>query len=135
MHVPEISALDVSQSESGRLDVDADTRISSEPRREFSCYFDPKEIEWLILRLQFDSLKVNVGSRSLSSGRLSALAASVGKSFLPINRGNLLTSEGWGCLHNVVKVSMISYFRHPNKKAKMIFHAGEECSHFEVRSS
>uniref|UniRef100_A0A093V7I5 40S ribosomal protein S17 n=1 Tax=Talaromyces marneffei PM1 TaxID=1077442 RepID=A0A093V7I5_TALMA len=94
-YVPEISALDVSQSESGQLDVDADTKD-------------------LLKSLGFDSPRSTL-SKSPSSSRLSALAAS-GKSFLPI-KGRNPTSKGWVFI-NVVKVSILPSSTPTTKKRK-----------------
>ncbi len=122
-YVPEISALDVSQS--SLVNSDADTK---DLLKSLGVSFPVILIKRNRVANFASTVRLPQGQRwlqSLSSSRLSALAASVGKLFIPTNRGNLLTSEGWVCLPNVVKLSMISYFRHPNKKAKMIFHASK----------
>jgi small subunit ribosomal protein S17e len=61
-YVPEISALDVSQSESGQLDVDADTKdLLKSLGVSFPIIVIYKKKRLLIwYLLQFDSLKVNV---------------------------------------------------------------------------
>lgn len=59
-YVPEVSALDVSQTESGQLDVDADTKdLLKSMGVSFSCL---QEKIWhpSLTISQFDNLKVNV---------------------------------------------------------------------------
>lgn len=62
-YVPEVSALDVSQTESGQLDVDADTKDLLKSMGVCSPVPAPVRIivdRWLMAILQFDNLKVNV---------------------------------------------------------------------------
>lgn len=62
-YVPEVSALDVSQTESGQLDVDADTKDLLKSMGVCSPVPAPVRIivdRWLMTILQFDNLKVNV---------------------------------------------------------------------------
>lgn len=58
-YVPEVSALDVSQTESGQLDVDADTKdLLKSLGVSFHCTM--QRLCTFLTTLQFDNLKVNV---------------------------------------------------------------------------
>lgn len=80
-YVPEVSALDVSQTESGQLDVDADTKdllknlgVSWPPATSLELTFD---IRLLTFAFYSSTTSRSTSSPSPSSSRLSAPAASV----------------------------------------------------------
>lgn len=82
-YVPEVSALDVSQTESGQLDVDADTKdLLKSMGVSFSRFTKEKE---LFLTVYSSTTSRSTSLPSLSSSRLSVPAASVPAKFCARN--------------------------------------------------
>lgn len=77
-YVPEVSALDVSQTESGQLDVDADTK---DLLKSMGVSFSPTCIEESFLTIHSSTTSRSTSFPFLSSSRLSAPAASVPAKF------------------------------------------------------